>query len=113
MEHVGGYHYFPQALAVIVNNMKYHAGTAPSGNVFAGLTSVFTLHMNRFWHLKQDQMEELIAQAGARQLIFGLDFPYNMEKETKIALNAIRELQLTDEERAGILGGNLRRELGM
>jgi predicted TIM-barrel fold metal-dependent hydrolase len=45
------------------------------------------------------------------QMIFGLDFPYNREEETKIGLATIRSLGLTDVEVEMILGGNLRREL--
>lgn len=106
MEHVGGYHFFPEALAVIVNNIR-------RGTVYGGLTSVFTLDSNRFWHLNRERLLELVAQAGAKQLIFGLDFPYNLEKETKIGLEAIDNLNLTEEERDLVLGGNLRRVLGI
>jgi predicted TIM-barrel fold metal-dependent hydrolase len=112
MEHVGGYHYFPEALAVIVNNLRSDNGVW-KGPVYAGLTSVFTRHINRFWHLQQEQIEELVAQAGASQIIFGLDFPYNKEKETLIALERIRALPINDEERGLILGGSLKNVLGL
>ena len=56
-------------------------------------------------------MQELIAQAGVRHLIFGLDFPYNRVQETMIGLGVIKGLNLSEEEQCLILGGNLRREL--
>jgi predicted TIM-barrel fold metal-dependent hydrolase len=106
MEHVGGYHFFPEALAVIVNNSR-------RGTVYGGLTSVFTTDTSRYWYLSHDKLQELVYQAGAKQLIFGLDFPYNLERETKIAIEAVRNLNLTDEEYDLVMGGNLRRLLGI
>ncbi|MEF2246068.1 amidohydrolase family protein [Paenibacillus sp. IITD108] len=106
LEHVGGYSFFPEALAVIVNNSRV-------GNVYGGLTSVFTKHISRFWHLTDERLIELVAQGGAKQLIFGLDFPYNLEKETNIGLERLKNLNLSDEELELILGGNLRRVLGI
>lgn len=113
MEHVGGYHFFADALAVIINNLDHSVRPVPRSNVFAGLTSVFTRETNRHWYLSKDRLEELIAQAGADQLIFGLDFPYNLEEETRTGLDTLADLHLTVEERSKVLGGNLRRELGL
>jgi predicted TIM-barrel fold metal-dependent hydrolase len=111
LEHVGGYHFFNEALAVIFNHVPppWEKGVC---NVFAGLASVFTPNHNRFWHLTDDRLLELAAQVGVRQLIFGLDFPYNLEEQTMTGLATIRRLFKPDEQ-AAILGGNLRRELGM
>lgn len=111
MEHVGGYHFFHEALAVIFNHVPppWEKGVC---NVYAGLTSVFTPNYNRFWHLSDERLLELHAQVGVRQLIFGLDFPYNREAETKVGLSTIRRLFNADDQ-AAILGGNLRRELGL
>jgi predicted TIM-barrel fold metal-dependent hydrolase len=113
MEHVGGYHFFPQALAVIVNNIPFPPVPGRRCMVFAGLTSVFTQDYNRFWYLSKDRLIELVAQAGVEQCIFGLDFPYNLEPGTKKGLQTLQEIGLTEEQQALILGGNLRRELGM
>jgi hypothetical protein len=43
-------------------------------------------------------------------MIFGLDFPYNLEDETMTGLETIRRL-FNAEDQALILGENLRREL--
>ncbi|HEX3356220.1 MAG TPA: amidohydrolase family protein [Tepidisphaeraceae bacterium] len=111
MEHVGGYHFFEEALAVIFNHVPppWESGKC---NVFAGLASVFTHDHNRFWHLSNERISELAAQVGVQQLIFGLDFPYNLEAETNIGLKTIRDL-FNEQDQALILGGNLRRELGL
>ena len=80
-------------------------------NVFAGLASIFTTHQNRMWHLTPEQIMEIILQTSATQCLFGLDFPYNLERETKQALKTLSTLPISEEQRALILGGNLRREL--
>lgn len=110
MEHVGGYHFFNEALAVLFNHVPPPWEQGES-NVFAGLASVFTTHQLRFWHLSREKLEELVKQVGVDQLIFGLDFPFNLERETKIGLETIASLGLTDAEVDKILGGNLLRAL--
>lgn len=112
LEHVGGYHFFEEALAVLFNHVP--PPWAPGKcRLYAGLASVFTTHTNRFWYLGRDRLVELIAQVGASQVIFGLDFPYNLERETMTGLETIQGLRLSDEQTCNILGGNLRRELGL
>jgi len=113
LEHVGGYSFFPEALAVIVNNIPFPPRPGERPRVFGGLTSVFTPHYNRFWYMPRERLLEAVAQAGASLLIFGLDFPYNLEDNTKLGLKTLRELGLSESDLALILGGNLRRELGI
>jgi predicted TIM-barrel fold metal-dependent hydrolase len=113
LEHVGGYSFFEEALAVIVNNIPFPPREGQRPRVFGGLTSVFTPHYNRFWYMSRERLIEAVAQAGAAQLIFGLDFPYNLEDNTRLAMRTLRELGLPDADLALILGGNLRRELGL
>lgn len=112
LEHVGGYSFFHEALAVIVNRIPFPPKPGKRCLVFGGLTSIFTQDYNRFWYMSRERLLELIAQAGIQQLIFGLDFPYNLEENTKIALATLRSLELSESDLALILGGNLRRELG-
>jgi hypothetical protein len=110
LEHVGGYHFFHEALAVLFNHLP--APWAPGKcNLFGGLASIFCTKTNGFWHIEDSKLKDMIRQVGASQMIFGLDFPYNGIEETKIGLATIRSLGLTDEQVAMILGGNLRREL--
>jgi predicted TIM-barrel fold metal-dependent hydrolase len=111
LEHVGGYHFFHEALAVLFNHLP--TPWAPGEpHVFGGLTSIFSDKTNQFWKLNDEMLRTLIHQVGARQLIFGLDFPFNQEEETKLAIRVIREeLGLSREDADLVLGGNLSREL--
>ena len=113
MEHVGGYHFFEEALAVIFNRIPFPPVPGKRCLVYGGLTSIFTPHYNRFWYMSRERMLELIAQVGTEQLIFGLDFPYNLESNTRIALDTLFNLGLREDQLAQILGGNLRQALGL
>src|SRR5207248_5437935 len=108
LEHVGGYHFFHEALAVIFNNIPFPPTPQDPPRVFAGLVSNFTPNMLRFWYLSDERIKELFAQVGARQVIFGLDFPYNLEENTNHAIKRIASLGLSAEDQALVLGGNLR-----
>jgi predicted TIM-barrel fold metal-dependent hydrolase len=113
LEHVGGYSFFNEAIAVIFNNIPFPPIPGRKGHVFGGLTSVFTPDYLRFWYLSPQRLQELLQQAGPEQLIFGLDFPYNLEAQIEQAMETLEE-QIPDESaRAMVLGGNLRQELGI
>jgi predicted TIM-barrel fold metal-dependent hydrolase len=111
MEHVGGYSYFPDALAVIVNATPYPPIPGRRCMVYAGLTSCLTPNYLRFWYMSPERLNELVLQAGIDQLIFGLDFPYNQEDQIEFAINRIKGLDLSEADHAKILGGNLREAL--
>jgi predicted TIM-barrel fold metal-dependent hydrolase len=113
LEHVGGYSFFNEATAVIFNNIPFPPIPGRKGNVFGGLTSVFTPDWLRFWYLPPERLKELLLQVGASQLIFGLDFPYNLEPQIKTALRTIEEQVPDAGDRELILGGNLRQALGL
>jgi uncharacterized protein len=112
MEHVGGWSFFPEALAVIANHVPPPWDNTPC-NIFAGLTSVFSPKELPFWFMPVDRHQELLRQAGIRQLCFGLDFPYNDLAATRRGIETICSLGLADADVDLILGGNLRRELGL
>ncbi len=103
MEHMGGYCFFNQALAVLLNNRT------EKPRVYAGMTSVCDRDMNRFWHLSDEQIRDILWQAGADLMIFGLDFPYNGEKKIKEAMARFERLGLGEEAMRGLYGANLRR----
>jgi len=113
MEHMGGYSFFNEALAVIVNRIPFPPVPGRRCMVYGGLTSVFTPHYCRFWYMNRERLLEAIAQATPDQLIFGLDFPYNLEDNTRMGLETLHGLDLPMEQLAKILGGNLREALGM
>ena len=81
--------------------------------VYGGLTSVFTPNYNRYWYMSRDRLTEAVLQATPDQLIFGLDFPYNLEENTLLGLQTLRSLGLEPHHLAKILGGNLRDALGL
>ena len=113
MEHMGGYSFFNEALAVIVNRIPFPPVPGKRCMVYGGLTSVFTPHYCRFWYMNRERLMEAIAQATPDQLIFGLDFPYNLEENTQMALETLHGLDIPQDQLAKILGGNLREALGM
>lgn len=108
LEHVGGYAFFNEALAVITNNIPFPPIPGQLPRVYGGLTSIFTPDFIRMWYMSPERLLELIAQAGAERLIFGLDFPYNLEDHTRTALQTLRSLGLSEEKLRLILGENLR-----
>jgi predicted TIM-barrel fold metal-dependent hydrolase len=108
LEHVGGYAFFNEALAVITNNIPFPPIPGRLPRVYGGLTSIFTPDFIRMWYMPPQRLLELIAQSGAERLIFGLDFPYNLEDHTRTALHTLRSLGLTEEKLRLILGENLR-----
>ena len=108
MEHLGGYCFFNEGLAVMLNNM--HRGQEP--RIYAGLTSVFDTDRNRAWHLSDEKIHDLIWQTGDKACIFGLDFPYNNAQMIDGLTNHLLGMDLLEETKQAILGGNLRRILG-
>jgi predicted TIM-barrel fold metal-dependent hydrolase len=112
LEHVGGYSFFNEAIAVIFNNIPFPPVPGKKPRVYAGLTSIFTRDYLPFWYMPHERFEELERQVGVELLIFGLDFPYNLEENTKTALRTIEEWIPIESKRSLVLGGNLRRELG-
>ena len=111
LEHVGGYAFFNEALAVITNNIPFPPIPGREPRVYGGLTSIFTPDFIRMWYMPPERLRELIAQAGPERLIFGLDFPYNLEENTQLALRTLQSLGLSEDQLALILGKNLRSAL--
>lgn len=108
MEHIGGYHFYREALAVMCNNSRN------GGGVYAGWTSVGT-HKGKdsVWALTDEELERVIHQTGEERSIFGLDFPYNNAEVIKADIERIKSLDLTDECKEKILGLNLKKALNI
>lgn len=111
MEHVGGYHFFKDALAVMCNNMRNKTGA----KIYAGWTSIAPKEngLPEFWTLTDEELLTIISQTGPFNSIFGLDFPYKKIPYQKKAIERIINLPLTEEAKQGILGANLARALKM
>ena len=104
MEHIGGYHFFREALAVMCNNSRN------GGNVFAGWTSV-TYKKGDAWALTDEELETVIHQTGEDNSIFGLDFPYSKADKIKADIERIKNLDISEECKEKILGKTLERVL--
>lgn len=109
MEHLGGYCFFNEGLAVMLNNL--HRGQEP--RIYAGLTSVFDPDVNRSWYLSDERIHDLLWQTGDASSIFGLDFPYNGTAAISAAIARLEGMDLPEESKARIFGGNLKRVLGL
>lgn len=114
MEHMGGYSFFKEALLIMNNNSR-----GEIHNTFAGWTSI-AMETDALgnprqgaWSLTDDELCTLIHQTGHERSIFGLDFPYKQTEQTLAAINRIKNLQITEEAKRAILGGNLKRELDL
>jgi predicted TIM-barrel fold metal-dependent hydrolase len=106
-EHVGGWHYYRQVLSVITNNMLR------GNHLYAGIASVLDRENQRYWYLGKEGLDDCRWQIGEDLLIYGLDFPYNQAPQIERDLALIRSLDWPLEAIEGLLGGNLKRLLGM
>lgn len=108
MEHLGGYHFFKEGLAVMVNNSRNDII-----NAFAGWTSIAMNDNGLYdlWSHSDEELRTLVHQTGSDCHIFGLDFPFKNAAYTKKAIQRITDLDIPEEAKEGILGKNLAREL--
>lgn len=107
MEHIGGYSYFNDALAVMVNNRR--DGIQP--RVFAGWTSISG--EDDIWSISDERLYVLLKQTTDNNHIFGLDFPFKSADYNKAAIERIRGLNISEESKEKILGQNLADALGI
>lgn len=105
MEHMGGYSYFNDALAVMVNNKRH--GLQP--RVYAGWTAID----GGAWLITDEQLYALIEQTSDNNSIFGLDFPFRSVEMIKKDIERIKGLDLSDETKQKILGKNLADAIGV
>ncbi len=110
MEHLGGYHFFREGLAVMCNNSR-----KPTQTVFAGWTSIDAGDngLPGAWTISDLELRTIIHQTGEHRSIFGLDFPYNDAENTKRSIERIMNLEIPDSAKEGILGRNLAEVLGV
>jgi predicted TIM-barrel fold metal-dependent hydrolase len=99
MEHVGGYAFFHEALAVLNNNPNVYAGITQA----SGRAPLYEIPLER--------IQVLLKNVGAQRLIYGLDYPWNPDNEQAIVddLRWVRSWGLSREETEAILGGNMLR----
>ena len=109
MEHIGGYHFFREALAVICNNARHE----PHANVYAGWTSIADAGKKDIWSLSDEELINVIQQTGPELSIFGTDFPFKSAKRIKAAIDRFEALPISEEAKDGLFGKNLARALGI
>jgi hypothetical protein len=106
-EHVGGWHFYRQVLAVIGNNQ------GRGDHLYAGIASVLDSDKQRSWYLGPAGLDDCRWQIGPDCLIYGLDFPYNQQADVERDLDLIRQMGWPEEDVDKLLGGNLKRLLGL
>lgn len=111
MEHIGGYHFFKEALAVICNNLKNEEG----GAVYAGWTSISIGKdgIPDAWSLSDEQLKTVLYQTGDDRSIFGLDFPFRRGETAKNDIKRIMDMDIPFETKEKIFGKNLAEALGI
>lgn len=108
LEHIGGYHFFREALAVMCNNSRHDRDC-----VFAGWTSVDNRKGMGEWSLSDEELETVILQTGEDRSIFGIDFPFRNAELISWDIARIKRLNLTEECKEKILGKTLADILGI
>lgn len=107
LEHIGGYHFFRDALAVMCNNSRNK-----EGGVYAGWTSVGNRKdRGDEWALTDEELETVIYQTDEDHSIFGLDFPYSKPIHIKTEIERIKRLDISEECKEKILGKTLKKIL--
>ncbi|MCR5150458.1 MAG: amidohydrolase family protein [Clostridiales bacterium] len=101
LEHIGGYHFFKEALAVMCNNSRN------GNNVYAGWTTIRDSKGPTQWALSDEQLLTVILQTGENNSIFGIDFPYCKAEDIKSDIRRIKSLDISDECKENILGKTL------
>ena len=104
MEHIGGYAFFREAMGVLANGKNGYAGWTLEPPGPGGVPGA--------WSLTDGELCAVIHQLGPERSIFGLDFPYKKERETRGMIERYSALPISDEAKAGLFGGNLKGALG-
>ena len=100
VEHMGGWEFFDQALAVVRNNR----------NCYAGITS--TLAAQWAWYLTPDRLRYMALMVGVERVIFGTDYPFRTSEDIGQDIQVVREVFGNPETVDRILGANLAALLG-
>ena len=96
IEHVGGCHFYNQALALLMDKR----------NVYAGISSCLD-ESDKRWFLGPRKIEEIASFVGQDKMIYGTDFPYNDWKRIRSDIEIIKGLNLTQSAKESILGASL------
>jgi len=103
MEHIGGYAFFRESMAVLANGENGYAGWTSIEPGKGGVPGV--------WSLSNMELCAVAEQLGPERSIFGLDFPYKKKSEIKAAIERFNALPISDKAKAGLFGENLKKAL--
>ena len=106
LEHIGGYCFFKESVAVMAN----WRGNAQNPKIYAGWTSIYDRGL---WYISDEQLYDLLWMTGDNAQIYGLDFPYRDAAYIRLGIDRILGLDISQESKEKILGGNLRAALGV
>ncbi len=99
IDHLGGYAFFHEALAVLQNNRNLYAGMTQ----VSGRAAPYTI--------TEERLRVLIETVGPGRMIYGLDYPWNPDNKQALLddIAWVRSWGLSDEDTAAVLGGNILR----
>ena len=100
VEHMGGWEFFGQALAVVRNN----------DNCYAGITS--TLDPDWAWYIPPDLLQHMISLIGSERVIFGTDYPFRQIEGIRRDIEAVHSIAPSSAEAENILGASLATLIG-
>ncbi len=100
VEHMGGWEFFGEALAVVRNN----------SNCYAGITS--TLDRAWAWYIPGELLRHMISLIGSERVIFGTDYPFRQLAGIRTDIEAVHSICNSPEEADNILGDNIAALIG-
>ncbi len=102
MDHIGGFAFFDQALAVLHNNK----------NCYVGLTQCSGRDLR--YAVPTDRIDMLLRTLGPERIVYGLDHPWNADsgQALKDDIAWIEGWDIPADQKDLILGGNIKRLIG-
>ena len=103
VDHLGGYAFFHEALAVLNNNRNLYAGfTQTSGRAAP-------------YHLPADRAAVVIEIIGPDRIVYGLDYPWNPDnlEALKQDIEWVASLGMSYQDTLKVLGGNIKSLIGL
>ncbi len=100
VEHMGGWEFFGEALAVVRNNR----------NCYAGITSV--LDEDWAWYIPPELLRRMISLVGSERIIFGTDYPFRQQDDIRADIEAVCRICNNPGESDNILGASLAALIG-
>ena len=115
LEHVGEWPFYHQ-MAGVIYNCNRRAGPGEI-RAYAGFTGIFGILKPdgnlRMVSLTVEEAEKVLEWVGEDGAILGMDFPWYSVEQYPYDIEWVRKLNISEERKRKILGGNLAALLGM